>query len=110
MESGDRILIQPLIVLHLVNLYILFKITTEKSQDWPRDPGKSGILSQLQNKETDNHSISLTRGSKEEMTEAIRKWQYTEDALKSMDAISTVGTTSPGHFERLVSKSRAQRG
>lgn len=44
------------------------------------------------------------------MTEAIQKWQYTEDALKSLDAISTVGTTSPGRFERLVSKSRAQRG
>lgn len=44
------------------------------------------------------------------MTEAIQKWQYTEDALKSLDVISTVGTTSPGRFERLVSKSRAQRG
>ena len=37
------------------------------------------------------------------MTEAIRKRQYTGDALKSMDAMSTVGITS-GHFERLVSK------
>ena len=38
------------------------------------------------------------------MTEAIRKRQYTGDALKSMDAMSTVGITSPGHFEMLVSK------
>ena len=33
------------------------------------------------------------------MTEAIRKRQYTGDALKSMDAMSTVGITS-GHFAK----------
>lgn len=44
------------------------------------------------------------------MTEAIRKRQYTGDALKTMDAMSTVGIIPPGHFGRFEPRVKSTEG